>query len=296
MSGIVVSCGTMRKENEIFMGSGSSIVSDNSMIGSSCSLSIKIITWKECDTLGKKIGFLFGQIINFMTRLISNTYKLISKVITILYIDKVFEIFYKAIKGISNKLYKLTIWIFQKCIKPIFINRLTNKIVEITKNISFKVNDFLSKSINKVFEIFYKTIKGISNKLYKLTIWIFQKCIKPIFINRLTNKIAESTKNISFKVNDYLIKPIYEKTKELCSKIPIFSCLKETSYITKVANISKKFIDFTDFIATTIDNWILEPLYNRILSPISNSIKDVFLGIIGGASQKLEPEKEPSQT
>ncbi|NGX48835.1 MAG: hypothetical protein K940chlam5_00427 [Candidatus Anoxychlamydiales bacterium] len=231
MSSAAAGIGSIIDDDRILVGSGSGISSDSCMVG--CG-SIKVISWKECDTISKKIGFVVGQSLNFMFEVMTSGYRLLLKTIRILRIDKVFEVFCKVIKGISKKLYNLTVSIFKTFIKPIFINKLTKKIVDITKKICTSINDIIIKA------------------------FFTQKPGDPV----------------------------------LCSSVSS-SRVKQDS---KISKIFKKFLTFIKTIFSSINKWTLLPLYNHILSPVFSSISDVFVGIVGGISQKEKKPEEERET
>ncbi|NGX33959.1 MAG: hypothetical protein K1060chlam1_00303 [Candidatus Anoxychlamydiales bacterium] len=188
--------GVIRNGDRVFVGSGSVVMSGSCMSGCGSCFSIKIISWKECNTLSKKIGFVFGKAINFMINLVSKTFRFLSKTIKILYIDKIFEVFYKIMKGISKKLYNLSISIFEKCIKPIVVNKLTKKIY-------VAIDDYL---INPI----YKIIRDIFTKI------LFKDNI-PSSSRASSSRAKEDSKivKISKKFLNFIktiLKPIYNWT------------------------------------------------------------------------------------
>jgi hypothetical protein len=153
-----------QNKDHSFIGSDCRVKSDDSACGCSCVSSFRIISWQECDTLSKKIGFIFGQVINFMSKLVSKTYSFINKIIKTVYIDKLFEIFYKTIKRIFNKSLVFTKWIFENCIKPIFTNKITKKIVELLRQLSHLFNNYVINSLVKINRKILPKVSAIINR------------------------------------------------------------------------------------------------------------------------------------
>ena len=132
--------GVLRVGDDVFVGSGCHVDS----IGSCCcSCGFRVISWDECDTLSKKIGFVFGKVINCMSSLAGKTYSLISKTISVLCVDKLFDFFSRIISGFFDKLCDIATWIFENCIRPIFVNVITQKIGEIITVVFNGINDYL---------------------------------------------------------------------------------------------------------------------------------------------------------
>ncbi len=233
MSSVTAGIGSIRDGDNLLIGSGSGISSGSCVSGCGSSFSIKILSWKECDTISKKIGFIVGQSLNFMFEVMTTGCRLLLKTIRILRIDKLFEVFFKAIKGISNKLYNLTVSIFKTFLKPIFINKLTKKIADITKKICTSINDIIIKA------------------------FFTQKPGDPV----------------------------------LCSS----SSSSRVKQDSKISGIFKRFLNFIRTILKSVYDWTWVPLYNHILSPILNSIGDIFLGVVGGVAQKEKKSQEEEE-
>ncbi|NGX63241.1 MAG: hypothetical protein KR126chlam6_00649 [Candidatus Anoxychlamydiales bacterium] len=218
--------------------------------GSFVKVSVKILKWSDCDTIGKKIGFVFSNVIknptiwtfNKISSGFSHAYRGISKVIKTLYIDKITNTFYKAIKGICRKLYNLSKSIFQNIIKPVFINKFTKKAANLTK--TYLIDPAL-RFVKKVFEF----VKTIFSKIYEKT------------IKRLFNKKAVSS----------------ESSKE--SKIG--------EYTKKCFNAIKTALKT---ILKPVWRWTAVPFYNRVLTPIGHVIEDIFIGVIGGWNNEIEKD------
>ena len=138
--------------NNVFVGSG--IYSDSCGV-CGCGCRFSVISWEECDTLSKKMGFIFGKVINCMINLVYKAYSLIFKTINILCFDKLFDLFSRIIRGGANKLYDVSVWIFKNCIKPIFINEITKKMCDIIKVVFNGVNDYL---ISPIYELIKKIL------------------------------------------------------------------------------------------------------------------------------------------
>ena len=234
------------------VGCGGYVASDS--CGSGCgigcgsSFSVTIIKWKDCDTIGKKIGFVFSNVIknptiwifNKISSGFSHASRGISRVIKTLCIDKITNTFYKAIKGICTKLYNLSKSIFQNIIKPIFINKFTRKAVDLTKTYLI---DPARRFVKKVFEF----VKNIFSKIY-------EKTLKPLF----NKKVISCEASKESKIGEY--------TKKC------FNAIK-----TALKTILKP-----------IWRWTAVPFYNRVLTPIGRIIGDIFIGVIGGWNNEIE--------
>ena len=199
-----------QNNNEINFASGSAFQSGSSSCGSCCSVSIKVITWKECNTLTKKIGFIFGKFINFICTLISKPFDFTYKAIEFLHIDTLFNLFNeKVLKVIINKYndFNKLVW---NCIKPIFVNRATKKMADVAINISIKINDKLIKPIS---DFINKLFSKISKSLAPSTV----KCEKKLdsIISKLYNKSINAMQFILkwtvYPINNRVITPIYNK-------------------------------------------------------------------------------------
>ncbi|MBI5346955.1 MAG: hypothetical protein HZB76_07430 [Chlamydiae bacterium] len=158
---------------------------------------------------------------------------------------------------------------------------------------------FISKTINilyidKLFEVFYRIIKGVLNKLYDLTIWMFENCIKRFFINKITKQMVEIIKEVSYRFNDYLIGPICKLIRKILPQVSNTTKVRADVAVqdSKIAKIFKNFLSAIKNGLTTIYNWTLVPVCNRGLLPIFNVIGDILVGIIGGFSQKWQTSQE----
>ena len=72
--------GVIKNEDNVLIGSGVAIDSGSSMSSCGKCVSIKIISWKECDTLSKIIGFISGRIIKFISNIASKSYRFIARI------------------------------------------------------------------------------------------------------------------------------------------------------------------------------------------------------------------------
>lgn len=291
MTSVAAGCGSIKTDENILIGAGCGIESDGDSCCCGCGLSIDRISWQECDTLSKKIGFIFGQSINFMIGLVPKACGHVYKIINFLRIDRLFEIFYNIIGGVFNKLCDLTTWIFKNCIN-IMTSLVTKTCSLISKTISILY-------IDKLFEVFYKTIKGVFNKLCDLATWIFENCIKTLFINKITKNMVELVKKISYQFNDYLIDPICKLFRKIFPEVSETTIVKASidkadreKQDSKIAKIFEKFLNAIDTVLTTIFDWTLVPVCNRILFPVFKAVGDIFVGIVGGCSQEEETSQE----
>lgn len=110
-------------------------------------------------------------------------------------------------------------------------------------------------------------------------------------------------KKIVNLINDYLIYPLCEIISGISRKISkalfkervLSSKYQRIEQDSKIVKIFIKFQEFIKAILKSISKWTLVPLYNRILSPILNTIGDVFLGMLGGFSHNGKKAEKPEE-
>ncbi len=178
------------------VASGSFIGSSSSSYGS-C-IDIRILKWEECDTIGKKCGFLFGKIVNFT---IGNGSRLIRKTIQLFYLDKISEYFFRFMRWSVNH------------IEPIFTP--------------------IVRTIRRVVEFVFKTIlcDWILSPVYR---WTLGPLLEKVFSHSDTDARVEDVKSSVFlqtifdglkKLADWTIVPLYK-----CTVRPIGRVIGDLTY------------------------------------------------------------------
>ena len=250
--------------NRVALGSGVAVTSDNSISGCGCCCSIKILKWEECNTLAKKIGFVFGKVINFFIRGFSTVFEKLKRVCKILYFDRITNFFHKILSLIYDKISKIANFIFSHLVKPIFINRFTKALKRVDKILCL---DKITNFFNKIFSFTYDKISKIAN-------FIFSHLVKPIFVNRFTRALGRF-------LNKYIFEPISSKLeiKKTSTSQETPSRLRQT--ISKILNFIYRFS--------------FKPIVDYVLSPVGNFIADTFHGIASGTLQEEKPLPERIQ-
>lgn len=234
MSVVIASVGSQKNNDRVECGSGVVVDSGSSGFSCGCSCSIKILSWSECDTISKKIGFIIGKSINLLSSLFSKTYELVlkipSKTIEILYIDKLYDLFHTIIHKITKKMKCFIENFFENCLKPVYNWTLSPLYNRVLSPIFSKINDFRIYLCNAIFK------SNISN----------ETTTSDCKISNIFNSISNGLKII----NDWTLNPLWNR------------------------------------IIVPLSNWTVKPVWDKILVPIFNSIGDIFIGMIGGAFHK----------
>lgn len=144
MGGVV--SGYVANDNRVIAGSG--VYSDGSSCGSCVSL--KLLEWKDCDTVGKVIGFVLGRTLNFI---VFDGGRCLHHVVQLLYLDKVSNYFFRFICSAYNFCADIADRIYVS-IKPIFVNQITRSLV--TWNYDFIITP-IGRAIKCVGKFFFET-------------------------------------------------------------------------------------------------------------------------------------------
>jgi hypothetical protein len=184
---------------------------------SSCSVNIKIITWKDCDTLIKKISFIFGKSLAFIGFVSDKTFSGIVRVLKFIKFDKIYNLFSKTLINVGDRLKtfisrisKILNDFFKAYIKPIFVNQYT----EGFKNFIYKkifnplhvkcdvVSDKISKTSKRVFNFILTKFQFVNdwfiNPINQKVIMPFNKKMTQIVIDMssaaLSGYVAQDNK------------------------------------------------------------------------------------------------------
>lgn len=290
---------------------------------SSVKFKAQVIKWEECDTLGKQIGFIFGE------KILRDGFKLCGKVfnfaVKLLPFDKIAQYFTKFMgyiaKNLSYVLNEIKV-VAKTCFKFITDNKISNAISSFSK-----IDFFLSLD---------KLIRNVFTFVFKTTIWkkicvpLYAHVIKPIFetLQNTFSKICKSVANFS---KTYISSPLDKlirnaftfvfKTviwKKICIPLythvisPIFKALQSTlPKKDKTSSSQKSWIKTPEFvtnwvvtplktiikkISTFVLNQILKPFFDWVVVPFFTKTGEVIEGVIGGVFRRDEPPKPPKKT
>lgn len=137
-------------ETEVASGSGI-VVGDSFSCGSS--IAVKTITWDQCNTIAKMIGFIAGGALNFVHTCMSTLFGRINKVIGL---DHIAKYSLELLSKFWNKALDTISYIFQK-VRPIFDNTLTRSATHWTIE---KLFNPLARAIRAIFRFVFNTVIG----------------------------------------------------------------------------------------------------------------------------------------
>lgn len=238
---------------------------------------IPLLKWEDCNTLGKKIGYVAGRSINYV---VSSAINLSSKAAKVLHLNEVTQFFKKTIRSACNTAYNSIEKVARsasKAIRSVFVNDVTKKMVNWTyDNVVTPLNN---------------TIKKVANSALAESVYNGYCKVKQATRSALNFLCTEGKKALK-TLADWTIIPLYNKVLSPVGKrINSFAsnCLKcsKPTRVRRPRNPTccqksmQKLVD-----------WTVVPLYNRVLSPIGTTLKDIGYGLISGSVKPKEEKKE----
>lgn len=117
------------------------------------------ISWAECDTLGKKIGFVAGAIISSLANAVHSIWNFGTKVVQIFSIDKLvskcFEVVGRTLSYIANQISNIVEFTINNLIQPFFTSKLTKSVATFTYD---KILTPIGQVINKVARFIFVSV------------------------------------------------------------------------------------------------------------------------------------------
>lgn len=244
------------------------------------------LTWEQCTTLDKKIGFIVG---NSLSYLVATSGRVLNNVNQVLHLDKVAQYVLKTLKWAITKLFdgiSKTIDVADKFIKSVFTNEMSKT--------AFKW------SYNQILSPVSSHIKKVANFIFVTVLWkevavpVFNHIIKPILntINsicltteRKAEKASSQTANKSIDLQPlwrWTTIPLYNRILS-----PVGQAMSELFHM--AIRESKKAIKL-------ISSWTLSPLYHHVLSPVGKTTSNLIYGIVSGCmntDRKQDIKKDP---
>lgn len=288
---------------------GSFAISSSS-VDSESSFEVNFLKWEDCDTVGKKIGYIVGRSINFM---VSTGCSLFNKVTGILPFGKVGNLFATAFKWTTTtasyylkRMYQIS----TNCIRSIFINNTTKSLAE---NVRKWILNPLSSCISKIKQFATYLWNNALSPLHKKVITPIFNCLKSIvtkimrlagkgilYFSRLCLKVCKSIAN-------WTVVPLYKNLlSPLMKKIGMFISQKiKSAYHSKCRqSITKVISQVTSKIWSVVKttfNWTVKPFFNRLVTPCFSGACDLVWGIFSGccitqAKKTERVEKEDNLT
>lgn len=210
---------------------------------------IKLLEWKDCDTIPKKIGFLFGKVVN---TLVTAGQTFWNNTVSILKLDKITKFFFDFLKIGYNK-----------------ISFFIEKTIEFVSNVFTSISN--NNLVKKIKSHFYTYIfNPITDGISKLARFIFKTIL---------------WEKICLPVYERVIKPCCCKVREAKRSIAIDEDASATWCI-KVSETLQVRLAPLGRGLKTLANWTIVPIYNHIISPVLKAIGDTIHALISGIYRK----------
>lgn len=196
-----------------------------SSASSSISLEINLLKWSECDTIGKKIGYIAGSAINSF---VSTSFNLADKTIKLLHLDEILRFVTAKVKLVISKIIQNV----QPIAKNIFTESLYLKLFQIFKKCLTSSQKILKTLADwSIIPLYNHVLLPLKNQIDKVVNAISLNCnfknkaqmeSQPVDTrcNALFVQIMEKVKQwVMVPLFKHVIKPVADIASDICHGI-----------------------------------------------------------------------------